>query len=230
MEPRMRLLLVEDYQMLRESLARGLASHGFAVDATGDGLEGRWFATSNDYDVVVLDIMLPGASGLEILAAMRAARKTAPVLLLTAKDEVDDRVNGLDAGADDYLTKPFAVSELLARIRALVRRGHRVSDPAIRIGALTLDTASRIATYGGEDLALTPREYALLEYLAMRPDATVTRAELWEHLYPFSDESTSNVVEAAIARVRRKLDAHGPALIHTRRGFGYVLALKEPDA
>jgi DNA-binding response OmpR family regulator len=223
----MRLLLVEDYQMLRESLARGLGAQGFAVDATGDGLEGRWYATRNDYDVVVLDVMLPGASGLEILSAMRAARRSAPVLLLTAKDEVADRVGGLDAGADDYLTKPFAVSELLARIRALVRRGHRVSDPVVGIGSLSIDTSSKQVEYRGSAVTLAPREYALLEYLAMRPGAVVTRAELWEHLYAFSDESTSNVVEATMARLRRKLDALGPPIIHTRRGFGYVLALQD---
>jgi two-component system OmpR family response regulator len=224
----MRLLLVEDYQMLRESLERGLAAQGFAVDATGDGSEGRWFATTNDYDIVVLDLMLPGASGLEILSAMRAAKKSAPVLLLTAKDEVQDRVAGLDAGADDYLTKPFAVAELLARIRALVRRGHRVADPLVTVGALSIDTAARAVTYSGHEVTLTPREYALLEYLAMRPGKTVTRAELWEHLYAFGDEATSNVVEATVARLRRKLEAHGPQLIHTRRGFGYLIAEREP--
>jgi two-component system OmpR family response regulator len=225
----MRLLVVEDFEILRESLARGLAQNGFAVDATGDGREGLWYATSNDYDAVILDIMLPGMSGLDILRRMRSAGRQAPVLLLTAKDAVDDRVAGLDLGADDYLTKPFATTELLARVRALVRRGHQRREPTITIGDLRIDTVARAVTRGGRDIALTPREYQLLEYLALHAGRAVARAEIWEHLYAFAEDSSSNVVEATVARLRRKLEApDSPELLHTRRGFGYVLAEKEP--
>ncbi len=227
----MRLLIVEDFEVLREALAAGMAEQGFAVDATGDGREGLWYATTNDYDVIILDIMLPGMDGLTILRSLRAAKREAPVLLLTARDQVDDRVRGLDLGADDYLAKPFAVAELLARVRALVRRGHRVRDPVIRISDLELDTTARTVRRGAQGIALTPREYALLEYLAMHVDQTVSRSDIWEHLYAFEDGSTSNVVEATIARLRRKVDPPGTdPLIHTRRGYGYLLSTREPEA
>jgi DNA-binding response OmpR family regulator len=220
----MRVLVVEDYEVIREGLVQGLQERGFAVDATGDGAEGKWFATSNDYDLILLDIMLPGVNGLEILRAVRALGKDVPVLLLTAKDEVDDRVRGLDLGADDYLVKPFAIAELFARVRSLTRRGHHARNPLIAVGDLAIDIAARTVRRGGAEVILPPREYALLEFLALRVGKVVTRTELWEHLYAFSDESTSNVIEATVLRLRRKLSPAGqPALIHTRRGFGYVL-------
>ncbi len=225
----MRLLIIEDFEVMREALVEGLTDQGFAVDATGDGKEGLWYATGNDYDAIILDIMLPGMNGLDILRAVRASGKDVPVLLLTAMDEVDDRVRGLDLGADDYLTKPFAVAELLARVRSLTRRGHRVRAPVIEVGDLAIDTVARTASRAGEPIALTPREFAMLEYLALRLGTVVTRSEIWEHLYAFSDESTSNVVEATIARLRRKLSpGEAKPLIHTRRGFGYVMAEQEP--
>lgn len=221
----MRVLVVEDYEVIREGLVQGLQERGFAVDATGDGNEGKWYATSNDYDLILLDIMLPGLSGLEILRAVRAQGKDVPVLLLTAKDDVEDRVRGLDLGADDYLVKPFAIAELFARVRSLTRRGHHARTPTITVGDLVIDTTAHSVRRGAQDITLTPREFALLEFLALRAGEVVARSELWEHLYAFSDDSTSNVIEATVLRLRRKLSpADEPPLLHTRRGFGYVLS------
>ncbi len=221
----MRLLLVEDFAPLRTALVRGFQDQGYAVDATGEGNEGLWYATSNDYDVIILDLQLPGKSGFEILAALRAIEKDVAVLLLTAQDGVEDRVRGLDAGADDYLSKPFAVSELLARVRTLTRRRHRQRNPLRTIGDLAIDTTTQVVTRGTTRIDLTAKEYALLEYLAQHEGVVVSRSDIWEHVYDFADESTSNVVEAALMRLRKKLSPAGePQLIVTRRGFGYLLA------
>ena len=221
----MRLLIVEDFAPLRNALVRGFEDQGYAIDATGDGDEGLWYATSNEYDVIILDLMFPGKSGLEVLAALRAREKDVAVLLLTAQDGVEDRVRGLDAGADDYLTKPFAVTELLARVRTLTRRGQRRRNPLRVIGDLTIDTTTQVVTRGTTRIELTPKEYALLEYLARHEGVVVSRSDIWEHVYDFADESTSNVVEAALMRLRKKLSPGGESqLIVTRRGFGYVLA------
>jgi DNA-binding response OmpR family regulator len=226
----MRLLVVEDYEPLRKTLVRGFQDQGYAVDATGDGAEGLWYATTNQYDAIILDLMLPGKSGLEILSQLRATHSEMPVLLLTAKDEVEDRVRGLDVGADDYLTKPFAVPELLARVRALTRRSHHHRSPAITVSDLVIDTSKRLVTRGGADVMLTPKEFALLEYLAVRAGTVVSRTDIWEHVYSFTDESTSNVVEAAVMRLRKKLSPMGePQLIHTRRGFGYLMSSDGED-
>jgi DNA-binding response OmpR family regulator len=222
----MRLLVVEDFPVLREALVRGLRDCGYAVDASGDGEEGLWYATSNDYDAILLDIMLPGIDGIELLRRLRAKGSTVPVLLLTARDSVDDRVQGLDSGADDYLIKPFAVPELLARVRALVRRRHAQSDPMVQVGDLRVDTAARRAWRGTAELDLAPREWALLHLLAANAGRVVTRQEIGEHLYDFERDITPNAVEAAVARLRRKLGSDGePVLLHTRRGIGYVLAV-----
>jgi len=172
--------------------------------------------------------MLPGIDGLEILRRLRAKGSTVPVLLLTARDTVNDRVIGLDAGADDYLTKPFAVPELLARVRALVRRGQHQHDPILEIADLRVDTTARRAWRGGTELDLAPREWALLHLLAVQAGRVVTRQEIGEHLYDFEQDVSPNAVEAAVARLRRKLDPEGsPALLHTRRGLGYVLGVVE---
>jgi two-component system copper resistance phosphate regulon response regulator CusR len=222
-----RLLLVEDYAPLRESLRTGMVSMGYVVDVTGDGDEGYRLATQNPYDLLILDVMLPGISGIEILKRLRSANSDVPVLLLTARDAVEDRVEGLDLGADDYLTKPFAVSELLARVRSLVRRRHRTVTPVVAVGDLTIDTVRRRVKRGDRDVELTRREFALLEYLAMRQGAVVTRIELQEHLFQLEADPDSNAIEVFVSRVRRKLSAGGePPLIHTRRGFGYLLADK----
>ena len=224
----MRVLVVEDYEVIREGLVEGLEREGFAVDATGDGDEGKWFAETNDYDLILLDLMLPGCDGLEILRRLRAAGKLAPVLLLTARDEVADRVRGLDLGADDYLVKPFAITELLARVRALIRRRYGARNPLLTIDDLVIDTAARTVQRASHTITLTPREYALLELLAMKTGQVVGRSEIWEHLYAFADDSSSNVVEATVLRLRRKICPDGTRpLLHTRRGFGYLLAAED---
>ncbi len=220
----MLLLLIEDYLPLQKSLAKGLREAGFAVDVTGDGEEGLWYARTGNYDVIILDLMLPKVDGLTILRQLREMGKQTHVLILTAKDTVEDRVRGLDLGADDYLVKPFALDELLARVRALVRRKYETKAPAIRAGDLEIDTVNRTARYGAEPLGLTAREYALLELLALQAGRTVTRMEIMERIYDFAHEAESNVVDACVARLRKKLEQDGrPRLIHTRRGMGYVL-------
>ena len=222
-DPRLavRALVIEDYAPIRDAVSEGLTEHGFAVDAAKDGAEGWWFAEANPYDVVVLDIMLPKLDGLTLLQRLRAKGERVAVLLLTAKDTVDDRIRGLDLGADDYLVKPFAFAELVARVRALVRRRYDVRDPTLRIDDLAIDTVARTVRRADKDIPLSPREYALLEYLAIRAGELVTRTEIWEHVYDFNSDATSNVVDVYVGYLRKKLG--GPALIHTRRGFGYVL-------
>jgi DNA-binding response OmpR family regulator len=220
----MRLLLVEDHELLRDSLRNGLSAMGYVVDATGDGDEGKWHALNDVYDLLILDIMVPNVTGLEILRQVRAAKKEVPVLLLTARDGIEDRVEGLDLGADDYLTKPFAVAELLARVRALIRRQHRVPQPVISVGDLSIDTVNRRVHRANNEISLTPREFSLLEYLAMRAGAVVTRMELCEHLYEFASDPDSNAVDVLVSRLRRKLSLpDNPAPVQTRRGHGYLL-------
>lgn len=220
----MRVLLVEDCAPLRESVAQALEEAGFAVDAAGDGEVGLWYAQSGNYDAIVLDIVLPKLDGLSILKRLRRSGNRTPVLLLTAKDTVADRVAGLDSGADDYLVKPFALEEVLARVRALLRRRYDARDPIIRVRDLELNTISRIVCRAGERLDLTAREFALLEFLAHRVGEIVSRTEIWEHVYDFRSTVESNVVDVYIGYLRKKLERSGrPRLIHTRRGQGYVL-------
>ena len=220
----MRVLIVEDYSPLRRSLAQGLQEAGFAVDASADGEDGLWHAQSNDYDVIVLDLMLPRLDGLTVLQRLRQAGKSVHVLILTARDGLGDRVRGIDAGAADYLVKPFAFEELLARVRALVRRKYAAKSPCLRVGDLEIDTNARKVRRAGRDVELTAREYALLHFLALRHGQLVTRPEIWEHIYDFASETQSNVVDVYIGYLRRKLEARGqPRLIHTRRGEGYML-------
>ena len=220
----MRLLIVEDDAPLRDALRQGLEEAGFAVDASADGEEGLWYARSNEYDVIVLDLMLPRVDGLTILKRLRHEGSAAPILILTAKDTVADRVKGLDLGADDYLVKPFAFAELLARVRALVRRGYNNKDPVIRVEDLEIDTAGRTARRGNQPINLSAREYALLEFLAVRAGQVVTRTDIWEHIYDFRSDPESNVVDVYIGHLRKKIEKLGqPKLIHTRRGQGYLL-------
>lgn len=220
----MRILLIEDYKPLQKSLARGLREKGFAVDVSGEGKEGLWYACSNDYDVVILDLMLPGMDGLSILKNLRARGKQTHVLILTAKDTLDDRVRGLEIGADDYLVKPFAFAELLARIQALVRRSYRQKNPLLHVDDLCVDLSQQRVWRGKEEIDLTPREYALLEYLALRQGQTVSRSDIWEHVYEFDSSADSNVVDVYIGYLRKKIERSGkPALIHTVRGRGYIL-------
>ena len=220
----MRILLVEDSERLQRSVSTGLRKAGYAVDATGDGKEGLWMAQSNDYDVIVLDLMLPGLDGLSILKRLRAGGRDTHVLILTAKDTVDDRVLGLRTGADDYLIKPFAFDELLARVQALARRSHGVKSPLIIVGDLQIDTSARTVRRGDKVLDLSAREYSLLEYLAARRGQVVSRTEIEQHIYDERVELMSNVVDAAVYALRKKIDLPtAPSLIQTRRGMGYVL-------
>ncbi len=223
----MRLLLIEDYRPLRQSLAKGLHEAGFAVDSTGDGREGLWYAMGSDYDVIILDLMLPGMDGLEILKKIRSEGSNSQVLILTAKDAVEDRVAGLDLGADDYLVKPFAFDELLARVRALLRRGYGRKRPQIEVADLRIDPAARRVWRGRREITLTRREYALLEYLASRAGQTVSRTEVWDHVYEFNSSASSNVVDVYIGYLRKKIERPGrPRLIHTVRGHGYLLGAR----
>jgi DNA-binding response OmpR family regulator len=224
----MRVLVVEDYELLRESVVQGLQEAGFAVDACADGEEGLWLAESNDYDVIVLDLMLPRLDGLSVLKRLRAKGKGTHVLILTAKGTSEDRVNGLEIGADDYLVKPFVFAELLARVRALVRRRYDSKSPLIRVCDMEIDTAARRVRRGGEAVDLSGREYALLEFMALRAGRVVTRTDIWEHVYDNNSTAGSNVVDVFIGHLRKKVERPGmPALIHTRRGHGYVLGRGE---
>lgn len=220
----MKVLVIEDYEPIRTSVAQGLREAGFAIDAAADGEEGLWFAGSDQYDVIVLDLMLPKIDGLTVLRRLRERDSPVPVLILTAKDTVGDRVRGLQLGADDYLIKPFAFEELLARVQALVRRRYDLRSPLLRVGDLEIDSGRRLVRRGGRPIRLTPREFAILEFLAMRAGQVVSRTEIWDHVYDFAAQPNSNVIDVYVRRLRRRLEQGGdPALIHTRRGLGYVL-------
>jgi DNA-binding response OmpR family regulator len=220
----MRVLVVEDSERLRTAVTSGLRKSGYAVDAVGDGDAGLWHALSTDYDVIVLDLSLPGLDGLTLLGRLRAAGRDTHVLVLTARDTVEERVAGLRAGADDYLVKPFAFDELLARVEALVRRRHGVKNPRIDLGRVVVDTAARTVAVEGLPVDLSPREYALLAYLAARHGTVVSRTEIEAHVYDERAEPSSNVVDAAVYALRKKIDPPGgPSCIRTRRGMGYVL-------
>ncbi|GGU44578.1 response regulator transcription factor [Streptomyces lavendofoliae] len=216
----MRLLIVEDEKRLALSLAAGLRAEGFAVDVVHDGLEGLHQAGEGAYDLVVLDIMLPGMNGYRVCGALRAAGNDVPILMLTAKDGEYDEAEGLDTGADDYLTKPFSYVVLLARVRALLRRGGGSASPVLRVGALTVDTAGRRVRVGEEEVALTTKEFAVLEELATRAGEVVSKSEVLEHVWDFAYEGDPNIVEVYVSALRRKL---GPGVITTVRGAGYRL-------
>ena len=220
----MRLLYIEDHADILEQVTACLREESFAVDAVDNGSDGLWMAENNDYDAIVLDVMLPGISGLDILRKRRAKGDETPVLITSARDAIDQRIEGLNLGADDYLIKPFALGELVARVRTLLRRGHGKRDPVIRIGDLEINTSSRIVTRSGEEIQLTAREYALLEYLARNEGKVVSRTQIWEHVYDYLSTATSNVVDVYVGYLRKKLNAGDrPDLLTTRRGFGYVL-------
>lgn len=215
----MRLLVVEDDPLLLRSLAATLRDENFAVDTAPDGEEGLYRALETDYDAVVLDVMMPKLDGWQVLAALRQRKKT-PVLLLTARDTVPDRVRGLDGGADDYLTKPFDTDELLARLRALIRRAHAAPSPQLMLGDVTIDQAARSVRVRGAEVTLTAREYALLEFLALHRGEVVTRTALYEHLFDEDDSTLSNLLDVHVSNLRKKL---GADLIKTRRGHGYLI-------
>lgn len=215
----MRLLVIEDDPLLRHSLSEGLREEQYAVDTAVDGVEGLAKATGSDYDAIVLDGMLPGFDGWELLLRLRREKST-PVLMLTARDAVPDRIRGLDAGADDYLTKPFDFEELLARLRALIRRSSGAGTNLLELGDIAVDTAARLVMKDGEAIALTPREYGLVEYLALHRGSVVSRTELYEHLFDENEDTLSNLLDVHVSNVRKKL---GPAFISTRRGHGYSI-------
>lgn len=220
----MRVLVIEDYGPVRAAVAKGLSEVGFAVDIAADGEQGLWLAQSGQPDVIVLDLMLPKMDGLTVLRKLRESHCPAHVLILTAKDAVEHRIEGLNLGADDYLPKPFVFGELLARVRAMIRRKYGEKNPVLRVGDLEISTASRGVKRAGETIDLTAREYALLEFLALRAGQVVTRTDIWEHVYDFYSDSTSNVVDVYIGYLRKKIERPGsPKLIHTRRGQGYML-------
>lgn len=221
----MRLLIVEDERRLAVALARGLGAEGFAVDVVHDGNEGLHRATTQDYDLIVLDIMLPGLNGYRVCAALRAAGDETPILMLTAKDGEYDEAEGLDTGADDYLTKPFSYVVLVARVKALLRRRTRGGTPVIRLGDLTVDPGAHRCLRGGEEIVLTAREFAVLEQLALRPGQVVSKAEILEHVWDFAYDGDPNIVEVYVSALRRKIDApYGRRSITTVRGAGYRMA------
>ena len=215
----MRILLIEDEADLLAGLAKALREEGYAVDTATDGEEGLYKAREVAYDAIVLDVMLPRLDGWKVLERVRESRKT-PVLMLTARDAARDRVRGLDTGADDYLVKPFDLNELFARLRAIIRRSAGQTVNIIEIGGVAVQTASRKVTLSGTPVALTAREYGLLEYLAMHRGETVTRTALYEHLFDEDDDSLSNLLDVHISNLRKKL---GHELIETRRGHGYCI-------
>jgi DNA-binding response OmpR family regulator len=220
----MRLLIVEDNHALLKSLGKGLREEGFTVDTAADGEEGLFLAEHNDYDAVILDLMLPKLDGRDLLRALRSGNIQTHILVLTALDAVDETVRVLNSGADDFMTKPFCFDELLARVRALLRRKYQRKDPCLVVADLEIDTVARRVRRGGTEVPLRPKEYALLELLAHHAGEVVPRATIWEHLYDWQDESVSNTVDVFISRLRKKIDRPGlPPLIQTVRGSGYRL-------
>jgi two-component system OmpR family response regulator len=219
----MRILVVEDELDMRQVLEATLREAGYAVDSAADGEEGYFKAMSWEYDAIVLDLMLPKMNGFEFLERLRKQRAS-PVLILTARDQIDDRVRGLDLGADDYLVKPFELLELLARVRAIIRRAAGKSKSILEIGDVTINTATRTVEKSGQEVALTAKEYSLLEFLAVRRGELVSRTMLYEHLYDENEDSLSNLVDVYISNVRRKV---GREMITTRRGHGYIIEAEE---
>jgi len=228
----MRLLLVEDDTRIARFVAKGLREQAYAVDVSSSGDDALYQAAINTYDLVILDVMIPGRDGFEVCRELRKTGQRMPILMLTARDAVEDRITGLDHGADDYLTKPFEFRELLARLRALLRRSGELRPGKITIADLVLDTAAQSVSREGRTVTLTAKEYALLEYLARNTGRVVGRAEIAEHVWDETFDPFSNLIEVYINRVRRKVDADSPnPLLHTRRGAGYLLGpIAEPGA
>ena len=224
----MRLLVVEDEPTAAALLAKGLREHAYVVDIAPDGPAALEHAFLNAYDLIILDVLLPGMNGLEVCRRIRERRIATPILMLTARGGVEERVEGLDAGADDYLPKPYHFPELLARVRALLRRGPALEDTILAIDDLTIDTRTRSVQRGDRSVQLTAKEFTLLAYLARRKDQVITRSDIIEHVWDENFDPLSNVIEVYIQRLRRKVDdGHARKLIHTRRGAGYVLTAQD---
>lgn len=221
----MRVLVIEDYLPTLESIRKELKAEGLQVDYSTDGEEGLWYAQTHKYDVILLDLMLPNRDGWSILNELRSRGLHTHVIVLTARDNVEDRVRGLDLGADDYLVKPFAMEELKARIRAVSRRNLGQKDPVIELpNGLRVDTSRKMVSLLEKRIELTPREYALLYFFLCNRDTVVSRMEIWDGVYEFHSKAQSNVVDVYVARLRRKLDIPGRSpMIKTSRGFGYIL-------
>lgn len=221
----MRILIIEDEKKVADFIRRGLKEEGYAADIASDGKEGLFLASTNPYDVILLDVMLPGLDGISVCRKLRQEENNSvPVIMLTAKDEVRDKVRGLDAGADDYLTKPFSFEELLARIRALLRKGSRQQQTVLRVGDLSLDLISHAVTRAGKEISLTSKEFALLEYFMRNPGMVITRTMISEHVWDINFDTFTNVIDVYVNYLRKKIDAgRGPSLIHTVRGRGYML-------
>ncbi len=219
----MKILIVEDYEPLRTTVAKGLREQGYAVDETGGGREGKLFIDSGDYDVVILDLMLPGLDGLALLRAIRNAGNRSHVLITSARDTVEQRIEGLDLGADDYLVKPFSLDELFARLRSIIRRKYDRCSPVQTYGDIRIDTNKKQVWRAGEAIELSAREYSILEYLASRQGHVVSRDSILEHVYDFNADLSSNVIDVYIGFLRKKTEFNGlPRVIHTRRRLGYV--------
>lgn len=216
----MRVLVVEDEPDLLDGLVQSLAEEGYAVDRAVDGVEGLFKATTWHYDAIVLDLNLPKLGGWEILAKLRAKKRSTPVLILTARDKVEDRVRGLDGGADDYLVKPFALHELLARLRAIIRRAAGQAHAVFQVGDVVVETATKTVKKAGQPVTLTAREYALVELLAMHRGKLLTRTRIYDHLFGEDDDTLSNLVEVHVSHIRKKL---GRDFVSTRRGQGYIV-------
>ncbi len=220
----MRILIVEDEKKVAGFIKKGMEEETYAVDVAYDGEEGLLLAETNQYDLIVLDLMLPKMGGLEVLTELRDKRVNTPILLLTAKDSVEDKVTGLNKGADDYLTKPFAFSELLARVRSLLRRGQAETQTVLQVSDLTLDLISHKVNRNGEEIELTGKEYSLLEYFMRNVGKVLTRTMIAEHVWDYNFDTFTNVIDVYINHLRKKIDkSHDQKLLHTLRGVGYVM-------
>jgi len=227
----MKILVVEDEERVAQFIQKGLKEEGHAVDVSYDGEDGGFLAEVNDYDLIILDLMLPKKNGLQTCKEIRDHGVNTPVLMLTARDSVEDKVRGLDAGADDYLPKPFAFEELLARVRALLRRQSESKTPTLKIADLELDPMSRQVTRSGKPIRLTTKEYALLEYLLRNPKKVLSRTLIGEHVWDMNFDPESNVIDVYVSHLRTKVDkGFEPPLIHTLRGQGYILSDDPPPA